>query len=372
VPPKSSVDPKFEDLLRVITEIAILFNPVITAVITEIYIYLISVITNMARIVMRKVKGKKYYYLEESVKQGKKWVKKSVYLGDAVPENETLMQIYQKFEENLRRRGIAGITPPFTEFVTRGMATKLEKAAKGKVAFLKSLSPQQRAAFVKRERITFVTDSNAIEGSTLDYWLTEQVVADQDRIERLQKRGVVITNMGREEQEALNLNRCLDAYEKLLASKTELSEEMILRLHYILLSKIEGYEKYRGVWRPVNVIIRGSSHVFPHHAEVQSLMCNLLAWYKENEKLVHPVELAAKLHTKFTTIHPFADGNGRMARLLMNYILQLNGFPFTNIPLRRRSLYMRTQAAGNRGEQKPFVLFLADEITKQNKRLKTR
>jgi Fic family protein len=326
----------------------------------------------MARIVMRKVKGKRYYYLEESVKQGKKWVKKSIYLGNSVPGNETLMQIYQKFEENLRRRGITGIAPPFTEFITRGMATKLEKAAKGKVVFLESLSQQQRAAFIRRERITFVTDSNAIEGSTLDYWLTERVIAGQDRMERLQKRGVIITNMGREEREALNLNKCLDAYEKLLANNTELDEEIILRLHYILLSKIEGYEKYRGVWRPVNVMIRGSSHVFPHHTEVPGLMRNLLTWYKKNEKLVHPIELAAKFHTKFTTIHPFADGNGRMARLLMNYILQLNGFPFTNIPLRRRSSYMRTQAAGNRGEQKPFVLFLADEIIKQNKRLKTR
>ena len=99
-------------------------------------------------------------------------------------------------------------------------------------------------------------------------------------------------------------------------------------------------------------------------------MHELLAWYKKNEGLIHPVELSAKFHTKFTSIHPFADGNGRMARLLMNYILQLNCFPFTNIPLRRRSRYMQTQAAGNRNEHKPFTLFLAEEIIKQNKKLK--
>ncbi len=319
----------------------------------------------MARIAVRKVKGRQYYYLEESVKQGRKWAKKSVYLGIAVPENEKLAQIYQKFEKNLRRSGISGITPPFTQFVTRGIAAKLEKAAQGKTAFLKSLTPQQRAKFVRREKITFVSDSNAIEGSTLDYWLTERVLAGQKRTEGYQRRGIHITNFGREEQEAFNLNNCLDAYEKFLSNKAELSEEMILKFHFILLSKIEGYECYRGVWRPVNVRIRGSDHVFPHHAEVPGLMHGLLDWYGKNRMLIHPAELAAKFHTKFTTIHPFADGNGRMARLLMNYVLQSNNLPFTNIPLRRRSAYMRTQAAGNRQDERPFTLFLADEIIKQ-------
>ncbi len=342
----------------------------ITAVITETYIYPISVITSMARIAVRKVKGKQYYYMEESVKQGKKWAKKSVYLGNAVPENEKLVQIYQKFQESLKQEGISGVTPPFTQFVTRSMAAKLEKAEIGKAEFLKSLTPQQRAKFARRERITFVSDSNAIEGSTLDYWLTERVLNDQKRAEGFQKRGIHLTNFGREEQEAFNLNNCLDAYEKLLSSKAELSEELILKFHFILLSKIEGYEPYRGVWRPVNVRIRGSDHVFPHHAEVPGQMNGLLDWYRKNKALIHPAELAAKFHTKFTTIHPFADGNGRMARLLMNYILQSNNLPFTNIPLRRRSTYMKTQAAGNHQDERPFTLFLADEIIKQCRKLR--
>ncbi|MFH1199830.1 MAG: Fic family protein, partial [Candidatus Micrarchaeota archaeon] len=207
------------------------------------------------------------------------------------------------------------------------------------------------------------------EGSALDYGLTDRIVCDQQRIERLRKQGVTITGMGREEQEALNLNKCLDHYEILLAKKTELSEELILRLHLTLLSKIEGYEKYAGIWRPVNVMVRGSNHEFPEHAQVPNLMRELLEWYRSNDGLIQSVELAAKFHTKFTTVHPFADGNGRMARLLMNYVLQAHGFPFTNIPLSRRSKYMKTQAAGNEGDHKPFTLFLVEEIIRQNKRL---
>ncbi|MBU0591129.1 Fic family protein [Candidatus Micrarchaeota archaeon] len=324
----------------------------------------------MAHITTRKVKGKQYYYLEESIKQGKKWIKESVYLGAELPNNKKLLEIYEKFVQKLKKIGATGIVPPFTEFLSRSMAIKIANATENKIRFLRELTATQRIEFIKRERITFVTDSNAIEGSTLDYWLTERVISDQKRIERLQKRGVAITNMDREEQEALNLNKCLDLYEQFLKHKKDISADMILKFHCVLLSKIDGYEQYCGLWRPVNVRVRGSDHVFPHHQEVPKLIEELVSWYAENNELVHPVELAAKFHTKFTTIHPFADGNGRMVRLLMNYILQKYHLPFTNIPLNKRSAYMKTQAAGNVENHKPFVLFLANGIVKQNKKLK--
>ncbi|MFH1779600.1 MAG: Fic family protein [Candidatus Micrarchaeota archaeon] len=321
----------------------------------------------MSRIIKRKVKGKQYYYLEESIKKRGKWVKESVYLGDAIPENKKLLAIYNEFEKKLRKQGVKGITPPYTEFITHKIAEKIEEVTVKKQQFVKSLSPKEREKFAQRERVTFITDSNAIEGSTLNYALTERVVSDQERMEKLKKQGYTITGMGREEQEALNLNKCLNLYEKYLLERAKISEEMMLKLHLILLNDISGYEKYVGIWRPVNVMIRGSDHVFPHHAQVQALMKELIAWYNENSELIQPVELAAKFHTKFTAIHPFADGNGRMARLLMNYILQTKNAPFTNIPLSKRNEYMKTQAAGNKNDLKPFTLFLAKQIIEQTK-----
>jgi Fic family protein len=141
---------------------------------------------------------------------------------------------------------------------------------------------------------------------------------------------------------------------------------MILQFHYLLLEKISGYEQYQGIYRPVKVYIRGSTHEFPLPQEIPSLMKKLIKWLEENKKLMHPIELAAKFHTKFTGIHPFADGNGRMARLLMNYVLQQKEFPFTNIPLKKRQAYMKTQAAGNKENYKPFTQFLAEEVIKQH------
>ena len=182
----------------------------------------------------------------------------------------------------------------------------------------------------------------------------------------MEKKNIIVTGLNREEQEALNLKACLDRYDKYMKFNEKLSEKMILQLHYILLEKISGYEQYQGIYRPVKVYIVGSNHEFPLPHEVPNLMKNLVQWLEEKQGLVHPAELAAKFHTKFTGIHPFADGNGRMARLLMNYILQQKEFPFTNIPLKRRQTYMKTQAAGNIDNHKPFTKFLAEEIIKQH------
>lgn len=323
----------------------------------------------MCRLVSRRVKGKLYYYLQESFGSNKHRVQESYYIGSKKPDNQILLRCFEEFKKRLSEKGIGVVVPPFTDFIAHVAAVKLEKAAKQKNNFLKKLTTRQKKDFIKREKITFITDSNAIEGSALNFKQTEGIINEEERIEKLNKK-YVLTNTSREQEEALSLSKCLDVYEIRLRQSGEISEELILQWHYILLHKIEGYCQYAGIWRPVNIYIRGSAYTFPHHAQVRALMLGLIDWYKQNEKLIHPVELAAKFHTKFTSIHPFADGNGRMARLLMNYILQLNHFPFTNIPLKKRSRYMDTQAAGNKENYKPFTKFLADEIILQNKQIR--
>ena len=320
----------------------------------------------MSRIISRTVKGKKYYYLEESFKQRQKWVKESVYLGPEKPDNTRLLPAFEELKKKCKKKEHVVLVPPLTEFISNQRAAKLQKAAENKKEFLKKLTKSQREEFVRRERITFITDSNAIEGSSLTYSETSRILEQEKQIKKYEKRNIIITGLDREEQEALNLKACLDRYDKYMRINQKISQKMILQLHYILLEKISGYEQYQGIYRPVKVYIRGSTHEFPLPQEVPGLIKKLIQWLADNEKLMHPVELAAKFHTKFTGIHPFADGNGRMARLLMNYILQQKEFPFTNIPIKRRQAYMRTQAAGNKKNYKPFTKFLSEEVIKQH------
>jgi Fic family protein len=74
---------------------------------------------------------------------------------------------------------------------------------------------------------------------------------------------------------------------------------------------------------------------------------------------MHPVELAALAHYKFAYIHPFADGNGRTARLLMNLILMQAGFPPVIIPIEHRTQYTTTLRTANDGDLRPFIRFIA-------------
>jgi Fic family protein len=321
----------------------------------------------MSRVIKRKVKGKEYYYLEESFKLKGKWVKESIYFGSKNPSNEELLKAFSELNKKCLKKGHEVLVQPLTEFITQGQALKLKIAKENKKNLLKSMTLKQKEEFIRREKITFITESNAIEGSTLTYHTTEKIVAQEEHFKQL-KRTEIITGTNKEEQEAINLNACINLYENYLKKRTSLTNEMILQLHYILLKNISNYEKYQGIYRPVQVYITGSMHEFPTPQEVPGLMKKLIDWYNENTELIHPVELASKFHTKFTTIHPFADGNGRMARLLMNYILQTKEYPFTNIPLKKRNAYMKTQAEGNKQNHKPFTNFLTKEIIQQHKK----
>jgi len=324
----------------------------------------------MSHLSTRAVKGKKYFYLEESFKAKGKWRKESVYLGPEKPLNKQLLDAFNKLVKKCGQKNHIVHVLPLTEFISNKTASKIHEAVSNKKTLLKKLSKKQKEEFIKRERITFITDSNAIEGSSLKYSETEQILQYETEIKKAGKKRVIVTGINREEQEVLNLKACLDRYDKYLKTNEKISEKMILQFHYILLEKIQGYEKYQGIYRPVQVYIRGSMHEFPLPQQVPTQMEKLIEWFEENRRLIHPVELAAKFHTKFTSIHPFADGNGRMARLLMNYLLQRESFPFTNIPLKRRQNYMKTQAAGNKEDYKPFTKFLAEEVIKQHSKQK--
>src|SRR3989344_8307717 len=209
----------------------------------------------MSKIISRKVKGKKYLYLEESFKSEKKWVKKSVYLGPEKPTRQDLISAFNELKEKCEAKKHQVLVRPLTEFITNKKATELQKATENKKEFLKKLTQEQREEFARRERITFITDSNAIEGSSLTYSETSKIIGQEKKIQEAGKKQFIITGINREEQEALNLKACLDRYDKYLKINQKITEKMILQLHYILLEKISGYERYQGIYRPVKVYI---------------------------------------------------------------------------------------------------------------------
>lgn len=313
----------------------------------------------MAAVIRRKVSGRFYFYLEKTVRIGKKYKKFYEYFGSKKPSASELKKTEKRLQAKIRSFIEKEVVKPETEFIDAKTAKSLVRIKQETTEFLNGLSERQKKEWIEHEREKFITNTNAIEGSTLS-------LDETTRILRLNQR------LGNEQErlEVLNMERCLKKYDEFLAGNQELSEKTILALHTILLNKIPNYDQYKGIWRPVNIRVRTSQFQFPPPQEVSSLMKETMTWYAEKKQFIHPVELAAKLHCQFTTVHPFVDGNGRIARLLLNYILQIHGFPFTNIPVSKRDEYFQTQEQGHHENYQPATQFLVKQIQENYKMLK--
>ncbi|MFA5411805.1 MAG: Fic family protein [Candidatus Micrarchaeia archaeon] len=314
------------------------------------------------KLVQRKIKGRAYLYLERTMRVGeKKWKKVYLYVGTKRPSGKELASLKKKLQKKVSDYIKKEIVGPNTQFLDAKTAMKLERIKNSHANLLNSMDKANRAAFIERQRAQFITNTNAIEGSRITLDQTEKLLKLRRTYEA-----------DKDELEVLNMEDCLSLYDQYLRKGAEIDEKMLLRLHLALLKAIPGYEEHGGVWRTVNVFIRTSRYEFPHWKNVPGLMYKLLKWHSSNSGKMHPMELAARFHAMLVTIHPFADENGRMARLLMNYILQKNGFPFIDIPYERRDEYFATQEKAHFGDFQPFVNFLVAQMARDYKKMRMR
>ncbi len=178
-------------------------------------------------------------------------------------------------------------------------------------------------------RVELTYTSNAIEGNTLSRRETAVVL----------EKGLTVGGKSLVEHlEATNHGRAIDFVHALLGrQKLRISEEHVLRLHEIVLEGIG--QAHAGRYRDVPVRIAGSTVVLPNPRKVPDLMEAFGQWLGEKSSL-HPVAVAAEAHFRLVTIHPFVDGNGRTARLLMNLMLMRHGYPPAIIRPRDRVSYL--------------------------------
>lgn len=178
-------------------------------------------------------------------------------------------------------------------------------------------------------RVELTYTSNAIEGNTLTRKETALVVE-----EGLTVRGKTL----KEHLEAINHAEALDFIEDLIGKKRkDLTKREVLDIHSIILNKID--DESAGKYRQVAVRIRGADVILPNYLKVPELMEDFFTWLnaQNNE---HPAKIAADAHLKLVSIHPFADGNGRTARLLMNLLLMQEGYPPALVRKEDRDIYI--------------------------------
>lgn len=170
-------------------------------------------------------------------------------------------------------------------------------------------------------RVEHVWSSNAIEGSRLDKFETEEVI----------NRGVT---SGRDFivdiLAAIDLAQAYDYMLDLASRDTPLTQIIIRDINKIILAKSN--PEWGGIYRAVEVRPAGIKfNPYSEPFDIEPKMNDLIDWSRAAKDTLHPVQYAADLHFKFVTIHPFRDGNGRTARLLMNFALAEKGYPVINI-----------------------------------------
>ena len=200
-------------------------------------------------------------------------------------------------------------------------------------------------------RIKDIYNSNAIEGNTLDIGETRLVVEE----------GLTLTGKPLKDQaEAKNLNEALDFLEELVDDSSKpLTETDVRRLHQLVLQGID--DDNAGKYRAVPVRISGSDYSPPAPESVPSEMEEFGAWLvsvsvANGTRVVSDAILyAAAAHTWFVSIHPFIDGNGRVARLLMNLVLMRYAFPIAIVTKEDRMRYYDALEESQASDLSPFI-----------------
>jgi Fic family protein len=213
---------------------------------------------------------------------------------------------------------------------------------------LRPLPSSLVARLRKQMMIEYTYNSNAIEGNTLTLRETQLVIEE----------GITVGGKSiAETLEAKNHPEAIEFVEKLADAKSELTEDAVLQVHRLMMSNIA---EDAGRYRTVGVRITGASFVPPPSSEVRPRINELLKWLRENPDELTPIELAAVFHHRFVQIHPFSEGNGRTARLLMNAMLMKDGYPFIVTVLNRdRPRYLKTLMEADFGNNSAFVNFIA-------------
>jgi Fic family protein len=201
--------------------------------------------------------------------------------------------------------------------------------------------------------VNWTYHSNAIEGNTLT--LSETKVA----LEGITIGGKTI----REHLEVINHREAILYVEDIVSRKEPLSEWQIKNIHRLIVKSI--LDEHAGVYRKENVVISGAVHIPPDFVHVSDKMEQLIRSYENWQAEAYAVERAAFLHIEFVKIHPFVDGNGRTARLLLNFELMKNGYPPVIIEKEDRAeYYAALDLAHTTGDPSPFIALLATILEK--------
>ncbi|WP_167481671.1 Fic family protein [Leptospira montravelensis] len=241
---------------------------------------------------------------------------------------------------------------------------------KAELDAIRPIPEETMAKVMQKFRLDWNYHSNSMEGNSLTFGETKTFLLHG------------MTALGKPLKDHLEIkghNEAILELEDMVKGEVQLTEQKIRSFHQLILGKPytvkaftkEGIETTKEIipgkykTQPNHVITStGETFYFTEPNLVPLEMEQLLKWFSENQSKneLSPLVLAATFHYQFIRIHPFDDGNGRMARILMNLILMMNGHPPVVIKTEDKENYVRALRLADGGELNPFIEYIGQQL----------
>jgi Fic family protein len=262
--------------------------------------------------------------------------------------------------------------PIFAAIETPEIVSKIAEIdfLRSRIDALKSVRPDIWPTIQEKLRIFWTADSNAIEGSSLTRAETAFFLREGLTVEGKPLKDFL---------DARNHAEAIDYLSDVISTRRSITPHFLKEINAILLKGIEWTPAINEHGHPVRKRARpgeykkqpnhvlqfdGNIHYYLDPLQVPGAIEHLCAQLDEAEqsKTHHPIIVAALSHYEFVRIHPFDDGNGRGARLLMNLILMKAGYPPAVITTEQRRAYLAAIRAADDGDRSRFCTFIADTL----------
>ena len=291
----------------------------------------------MVSVVKRRKGDQDYYYLYYDSKKGKRRQREK-YLGKVIPED--IEERKNNFHLEIERED---------------WEIQLEKIYQNYQKEKKKIPPSIQEKNLKDFSIKFTYNTQRIEGSTLT--LRDTILLLED--------GLTPSNRLHMDIKETEIHQKL--FLEIMKQKDDLSLRVAKKWHKKLFEQTK--PDISGLLRNYDVGIGQSKFIPPSHTAVNLLVDGFFKWYNKNKNKLNPVELAALVHLKFVTIHPFGDGNGRTTRLIMNYVLHKFDYPLLDIDYGNRHLYYRAlESSQTKDNDIPFLQWFMKKYFKTHKK----
>lgn len=301
----------------------------------------------MVHIVTKNIKGNEYLYLVESIRNGSKIIQKTIkYIGRKRPIPK------EEFEcMKLSHSNKDWILHFHKDYLSYQHHEKLKKKSKLYQEYLTTLDKTSLEKEQHRFLSRFIANSNAIEGSTLTPNETYQYLFEQTIPSGKTKKELHMTD---------NLFEAWKYIESHFRETPTISH--LLKLHALVNKGIEE-DSTLGKLKSVQNYI-GDKHT-TSYLFIEEKLQQLLEWIQNAKKEVNDFEIAFQSHAQFEFIHPFVDGNGRVGRLLLNWLLLQKKLSPLAITVRKRSEYIVSLENATRGNVRAICEFCFEEYINQ-------